>query len=86
MAGKKKNFSSVQLGSVGENWCVAQHLSIGPGFEFRRKWRYMSVEFVVGSRLCSERFLYLRVPVLKTQQFQIVGRGEMRKKAEWMGK
>ena len=46
-----------------------------PGFEFRRKWRYTSVEFVI-SRLCSEKFLYLRAPVLKTQQFQIVGWGK----------
>ena len=71
---------------VGEKCCVVQHLSMCPGFEFRRKWHYTSVEFVVGSRLCSERFLYLRVPVLKTQQFQIVGWGkdEERWKNEWV--
>ena len=30
---------------------------------------------IVASRLFSERFLYLRALVLKTQQFQIVGGG-----------
>ena len=46
----------------------------------------MSVEFVVGSRLRSEKFLYLRVPVLKTQQFQIVGWGKDEEKwrNEWV--